>query len=129
MQKLKEPDYSKELEYYSAIVRGAKKLEGLSNFKQWKEVVNWINRRIKVLEIKKKTIECAELCEANKYIPTERELAEIKALARQIQAFEEIRDIEKSFAKEVNEAVEEKKKYQKLIEKQKEPKKKRTYTY
>lgn len=128
MQKLKEPDHQKKLEQCKEIIKGAKGLEGLSNLKQWKEAVNWINRRIAVLEIRKKTIECAPLCEANKYIPTDRELAEIKALARQIQAFEEIRDIEKSFTKEVNKAVEEKKKLQKLIEKQKEPKAKRKYS-
>lgn len=82
MQKLQEPNYQKKLEQCNEIIRSAKGLEGLSNFKQWKEAVKWINRRIAVLEIRKKTIECAPLCEANKYIPTERELAEIKALAR-----------------------------------------------
>lgn len=128
VQKLQPPNHQQKLEQCEEIIKSAKRLEGLSNLKQWKEVVNWIDRRIRVLEIKKKTIECAELCEANRYIPTERELAEIKALARQIQAFEEIRDIEKSFTKEVNKALADKKKYQKRIEKQKEPKAKRKYS-
>lgn len=127
MQKLRPPDYKKDLERCNQIIQTAKSLEGLERSNQWKEVVNWINRKIEILEIKKKIIECAELCEANKYIPTDRELAEIKAIARQIQAFEEVRDIEKNFNKGVNEAIKEKERIQKLIAEQEKPKVKRKY--
>lgn len=125
MQELKEPDYQKKLDQSKEIIKGAKGLEGLSNLKQWKEVVNWINRRIEALKRYRDSI----LLGINKDIPTDRELAEVKATAREIKAFEEIRDIEKSFTKEVNKAIEDKKKYQKRIEEQKKPKPRRTHAY
>lgn len=121
MQKLQDPNYQKKLEQCEEIIKSAKGLEGLSNLKQWKEVVSSINNRIEALKRYRDSI----LLGINKDFSTDRELAEVKSIAREIKVLGEIRDIEKSYTKGVNEAVKEKGRLQKLIEKEKaKPKRK-----
>jgi len=120
-----EPDYQKALNQQNEIIAIAKRIEGLSNLKQWQEVVRNINRRIEVSTRNLMNI----LRGVNKDILPDRELAEAKAIAREIGLAEEIRDIEKVYAKACNDALEKKKKLEELIEKQKLPKPKRTHTY
>lgn len=120
-----QPNYQKSLNEYNEIITIAKRIEGLSNLRQWQEVVSNINRRIQGLARSRDNI----LCGGNRDIPIERELAEVKSIAREIRALEEIRDIEKGYTKGVNDTLEKKKKLEELIEKQKQPKPKRTHTY
>jgi len=121
---LQEPDHQKKLEQCNEIIRSAKRLEGLSNFGPWKEATKIINDRIEALKRYRDSI----LLGINKDISTDRELAEVKSIAREIKVLGEIRDIEKSYTKGVNEALKEKEKLQKLIEKQNKAKPKRKFS-
>jgi len=121
VQKLQDPNYQKKLEQCNAIIRSAKGLKGLSDFGPWKEATNIINDRIEALKRHRDSI----LLGINKDISTDRELAEVKSIAREIKVLGEIRDIEKSYTKGVNEALKEKEKLTALIEKEKaKPKRK-----
>lgn len=122
---LQKQDYSPEIERCNTIIRSAKNLEGLSEVKQWKEIVQHINDRIEGLKRGRDNL----LCGGNKDIEPERELAEVKAIAREIRALEEIRDIEQSYSKVLTETLKKKRQLEELAKKQEEQPKKRKYPY